>query len=407
MRTRPPIIVSLCVAVLILLSRTVSSVALAQTPPTKTPFGQLPTKTTIPNALPTKPPVATSTVSVPTNTPSVLPTKTPFPTLTPIPTEAAALPTRSSTLASPFTGAPALSATFTPLPLVAGLLTIAGPSPVAPTLTLSADPIPLFTGRAPDQPVATGTLLPVSPVITQVVNLSGIILGLAALGIFLGLAVLRVGRMITREIRIVSLANLRLQYEAERIARHDKAQLRSDTDVLALLAQTILDATGASVPVRLLANGLLLSPPLLAVTGPDQTRYLFSPVAPEQLRALQRGHGLAQFVIGRSGRLQSFPLDALTSTPFIADDLRSALEYLATRYQIQWRPLPPADRWHLYVARPQPARSRLLSRFRSPFKVGQRRSLEAVRGWLTGVTARSAPSTRPAAPPDNSSRPGD
>ena len=110
--------------------------------------------------------------------------------------------------------------------------------------------------------------------------------------------------------------------------------------------------------MRLLANGLLLSPPLLAVTGPDQTRYLFSPIAPEPLRSLQRRHGLAQFVIGRSGRLDSYPLDALTSTPFIADDLRSALEYLATRYQVQWRPLPRADRWYLYVARPQPAHGR-------------------------------------------------
>lgn len=132
--------------------------------------------------------------------------------------------------------------------------------------------------------------------------------------------------------------------------------MRSDSEVIALLAQTILDATGASVPVRLLADGLLFAPPLLAVTAPDHTRYIFSPVAPEQLRAHQRRHPLAQFVISHTGRLESYPLDALTSTPFIADDLRSALEYLATRYQVQRRPLPRTDRWYLYVAHPQPAR---------------------------------------------------
>ncbi len=406
MRAHPPIIASLGLAVLILLSRTVSPTALAQTPPTKTPFGQLPTKTAIPDTLPTKPPAATPTITVPTNTPNVPPTKTPFPTLTPIP--AATLAGSTPPAALPLSGASALSATFTPLPLAAGVPTIDSPSPIAVTPTLSADPMsPPSTDRAPDQSVAAGTLPPMSPVVTQVVNLSGLIFGLVVLGVSIWFGLVQVGRMITREIRTVSLANLRLQYEADRIARQGKVLFRSDADVIALLSQTILDATGASVPVRLLADGLLLSPPLLAVTDPDQTRYLFSPVAPDQLRTLQRRHGLAQFVIGRSGRLASYSLDALTSTPFIADDLRSALEYLATRYQVPRRPLPRSDRWYLYVARSQPDQGRLPSRFRSQFKAGQRRSLEAVRGWLRGGTARSTPPTRSAAPPDNSPQPGD
>ena len=399
MRIHPPLIASLGFAVLILVSRVTGPVALAQTLPTKTPFGSLPTKTALPDTLPTKPPVATPTAVEPTRTPIVPPTKTPFPTITTVPPQTGASPTPPTPAALPLSDASALSATLTPLPLAVVPSSIT-PAPT-PSPTVSAELLPpLSTGRATDQPVAISILQPGSPVVTQVVNLSALILGLAALGIFLGLAVLRVGRMITREIRTVSLANLRLQYEAERVARHDRAQLRSDSEVIALLSQTILDATGASVPVRLLTDGLLLSPPLLAVTGPDQTRYLFSPLAPEQVRALQRRHGLAQFVIGRAGRLQSYPLDALTSTPFIADDLRSALEYLAVRYQVQRRSLPRADRWYLYVARPQPAQGRWLSRFRQRFRANQARSVNTVRRWLSGVTTRSAP-------PDNSSRSGD
>ncbi len=397
MRTRPPIIAILGFAVLILLSRTMSPTALAQTPPTKTPFGPLPTKTAIPNALPTKPPAATSTVVEPTRTPTVPPTKTPFPMLTPSP--AATIAGSTPPAALPLSGASALSATFTPLPLAVVPPAIAGPSLSAPTPTLSTDPVsPLSTDRAPDQSVAAGTLPPVSPVITQVVNLSGLIFGLVVLGVSIWFGLVQVGRMITREIRTVSLANLRLQYEADRIARQGKVLFRSDTDVLRLLEQAILDMTGLTVHLQWLADGLLLSPLILTVTDPNQTRYIFSPVAPDQLRALQRRHGLAQFVIGRAGRLESYPLDALTSTPFIADDLRNALEYLTIRYQVQRRLPPRADRWYLYVARPQPARRKWP---RLPASVTGRLKRLTV-GWRPGFrsTARETPR-------DSSPRPGD
>jgi len=399
MSARPPLIASLGFAVLILLSRTVSSVALAQTPPTKTPFSPLPTKTAIPDTLPTKPAATTPTAVAPTRTPTVLPTKTPFPTQTTVPTESVAGLTPPWPVALPLSGAPALSATATLLPLAVVPSVMVSPSPMAVTSTLSTDPVaPLATDRAPDQLIASGTLPPVSPVITQVVNLSGLILGLVALGVFIWFGLVQVGRMITHEIRTVSLANLRLQYEAERIARQDKVLFRSDTDVLRLLEQAILDATGVSVHLHLLADGLLLSPLILAVTDPNQTRYLFSPVAPDQLRALQRRHRLAQFVIGRAGRLESYPLDALTSTPFIADDLRSALEYLATRYQLQRRPLPRTDRWYLYVVRPQPAHRAWLRRL----EPARSRLKRLTTGWRPGLrlTARETP-------PDSSDKTGD
>jgi hypothetical protein len=53
---------------------------------------------------------------------------------------------------------------------------------------------------------------------------------------------------------------------------------RADSDVLTLLEQAIVDASGESVHVRLLPNGWLSSPPLMAVIDQQQTRYLFSPL---------------------------------------------------------------------------------------------------------------------------------
>jgi len=54
----------------------------------------------------------------------------------------------------------------------------------------------------------------------------------------------RLSRAITAEIHTASLATLRLQHEAERLAHRDKVVFRADTVVLALLEQAILDTSG-------------------------------------------------------------------------------------------------------------------------------------------------------------------
>ena len=171
-------------------------------------------------------------------------------------------------------------------------------------------------------------------------NIGGLILGLVILGLIIWLGLARLSRAITGEIHTTSLATLRLQHEAERLARRDKVAFRADADVLSLLEQAILDASGESVHVRLLPNGWLVSPPMMAVMDQQQTRYIFSPTPPEQVRAVARRQGLAQLLLGQATDLTAYPIDALNSTPFIVDDLSSAFGYVLARHQAPRRPLP-------------------------------------------------------------------
>ena len=131
---------------------------------------------------------------------------------------------------------------------------------------------------------------------------------------------------------------------------------RADADVLALLERSILGASGESAHVRLLPNGWVSSPPLIAVIDQQQTRYHFSPLPPEQVRASARRQGLTQLLLDRATDLTAYPIDALNSTPFIVDDLSAAFGYVLARHQAPRRPLPRTDRWYLYVARPRTSR---------------------------------------------------
>ncbi len=74
---------------------------------------------------------------------------------------------------------------------------------------------------------------------------------------------------------------------------------------------------------------------------------------PDQVQAIARRQGLAQLLLGHVTDLTAYPIDALNSTPFIADDLSGAYGYVLARHQAPRRPLPRTDRWYLYVARPR------------------------------------------------------
>lgn len=332
---------------------------LAQSP-TKTPLPDVPpTKAPLQSEPPTKTPLPTEAAAPPTKTPwpttnaSDAPTVTTRPTTGPTPDTAAVVlttPAPTST-ARPVTST-ALPPTITPI--VAGLSTDAGPTPggFLPTAPVNASSAAVPT---PD---------PAAPLITQAVAIGGTVLGLAVLGLFIWFGLSRLGRSITNEIRTVSLATLRLQHEAERLDRREKVAFRADSDVLVLLEQAILDATGESVHLRLLPNGWLSSPPLLVVVDETRARYLFSPLPPEQVRPLARPNRLAQSLLGEATDLTAYPIDAVTSTPFIADDLTDAFGSVLARHQTRRRPLPRTDRWYLYVARPKTSRwSRWLTRY--------------------------------------------
>ncbi len=275
-----------------------------------------------------------------------------------LPTEAPTVLPRSSATASP-----------TPLP----------PSPVPTRVTAAASSTPVTTAPASLTPTATSSATstpvvssfvlsignsnpPVNvtdstlPILTQAMSIGGFVLGLVILGLFIWIGLARLSRAITTEMRTVSLATLRLQHEAERIERREKVLFRADSDVLTLLEQAILDATSEIVRVRLLPHGWLASPPLMAVIDQAQTRYIFSPTPPDQVQAIARRQGLAQLLLGQATDLTAYPIDALNSTPFIADDLSGAYGYVLARHQAPRRPLPRTDRWYLYLARPKTSR---------------------------------------------------
>ncbi len=331
--------------------------------PTKTPIGPPPTKAPLQTDPPTKTPPPTGVPPTKTPLPTDAPTATPRPTSTPVPT--AHVNAAASTV-SPATS----TATASPVPTVVTVI----PTALPPTITSVVAGLSTDATATPDMASANGPVTgssasvttpdPAAPVITQAINIGGFVLGLAVLGLFIWFGLSRLSHAITTEIRTVSLATLRLQHEAERLDRREKLAFRADSDVLALLEQVILDASGESVQVRLLPNGWLSSPPLLAVVDQTQTRYLFSPLPPDQVKALARRHGLTQFLLGQATDLTAYPIDAVTSTPFIADDLSDAFGSVLARHQTQRRPLPRTDRWYLYIARPKTSRwPRWLTRY--------------------------------------------
>ncbi len=360
MSRRVKLIIGVLSAVVVITLWPARDTVVAQSP-TKTPFGPLPTKAPLQNDPPTKTPLPTDAAAPPTKTP--WPTSTVAPSSTP-------QPNATATPASGGSSSAQASATAPPAPTPVAVTPTAG----VPTLT------PIVAGRAIDAAATPGVSSPIAPVntasaavtvpdpaapiIIQAVNVGGIVLGLAVLGLFIWFGLSRLGRAITTEIRTVSLATLRLQHEAERLARREKVAFRVDSEVLALLEQAILDATGESVRLRFVPNGWLASPPLLAVVDETRVRYLFSPLPPEQVRPLVRPNRLAQFLLGEATDLTAYPIDAVTSTPFIADDLTDAFGSVLARHQTQRRPLPRTDRWYLYSARPKPSRwPRWLARY--------------------------------------------
>ena len=325
--------------------------------PTKTPIGEPPTKPPLVEELPTKTPLPAAASPTPTFTPRPTSTATSTPTLRPSATASSTPVTRSpvptAIVADPgSTPAAAAPASLTPTATSVALEAV---------VTATSTPVvwsPAMAIENVDPPSnVTDTSL---PIITQAVSLGGLVIGLvgglAILGLIIWFGLSRLGRAITNEIHTVSLANLRLQHEAERIDRREKVVFRADSDVLGLLEQAILDASGESVHVRLLPNGWLSSPPMLAVVDAEGTRYLFSPLPPEQVQDSARRHGLTQLLLGSAADLTAYPIDALNSTPFIVDDLSSAFGYVLARYQAPRRPLPRTDRWYLYIARPRTSR---------------------------------------------------
>jgi hypothetical protein len=349
------LLVALSTVVIVISLWTTQANVMAQSP-TKTPIGAPPTKTPLPIEPPTKAPLPTdlpTQTAAPTQAPSLTPIATATATRTPTPRPSATAsptPITRSPMPTAIAGTGSVSATTAPVSITPTATPNAGEAIIVATATPNTSALAATVGNS-DPPAD-----PASPILTQTMNIGGFMLGLVILGLVIWFGLARLGRAITNEIHTVSLANLRLQHEAERIDRREKVTFRADSDVLTLLEQAILDASGECVHVRLLPNGWLSSPSLLAVVDAEQTRYLFSPAAPDQVQDSARRHGLTQLLLGRSTDLTAYPIDALNSTPFIVDDLSAAFNYVLVRYQAPRRPLPRTDRWYLYIARPHTSR---------------------------------------------------
>jgi len=63
-----------------------------------------------------------------------------------------------------------------------------------------------------------------------------------------------------------------------------------------------------------------------------------------QVCASARCQGLTQLLLGQATDLTAYPIDALNSTPFIADDLSAAFGYVLARHQAPRHPLPRTSR---------------------------------------------------------------
>jgi hypothetical protein len=176
-------------------------------------------------------------------------------------------------------------------------------------------------------------------------DLSGIVIGFAALGLIGWLALAAHRRALVRSFEAWALADLRLRHEAQREAR--RFEVAADDQALQLLEQAALDASGARPGLTHLMRdytGLAPVAAIAAFSAGDGRRWVFSPASPDQMQRLERQTRAALF--GRDGRRwQHHVVDALNSSPFIADNLAAVLRYLV---EDSASPLPRAEQWHVY-----------------------------------------------------------
>lgn len=332
--------------------------------PTKAPLSE-PTKAAIDPAPPKteatpKPTPLEVTTAIPAATATVLPATTTTASATPAATATVAVTRLNTVTAQPTRpAAVTTTATLTPVFVQQRPASISTATPQMVVLVSTATLTPtLLTVIAPAGAPPIGNAAATEPPrLPPVIELSGLLLtiggGLAfiALAVWLGLD--RLGQRLLSAYRSGTLADLSLRHEAERVARRDKIAPRDMADVRALLEQALLDALGEAVSVKALRDtDLLIAPPLLAVTGSAGRRFAFSPLPVARINALRRSNAPLAHVLG-AGTLTAYPLDALNSTPFIADDLASAFQFAAAKWQRPRTPLPRTDQWTVYVVTPK------------------------------------------------------
>ncbi|HKZ86622.1 MAG TPA: hypothetical protein VJ793_23570 [Anaerolineae bacterium] len=226
-------------------------------------------------------------------------------------------------------------------------------------------PLRRMEGLATGSTTASSAV-PLAPVtITQsALDLTGIAIGFAALGVLVWLGLLAHQRATTRSFQQWALADLRLRHEAERESR--QFTVSSDDEALAVLEEAALDATGARPFItHLVRQRTTVSPVAVIVafsagdpaerpagreasTGASSARHwVFSPASPDQLKRLEREQlGVLFGKDGRRGIKAHHAVNALNSSPFVTDNLAAVLRYLTADAA---SPLPRAEQWQVYV----------------------------------------------------------
>ncbi len=196
----------------------------------------------------------------------------------------------------------------------------------------------------PDSPTA-----PVN-VTKAVYDFSTLALAVAALGATIFFALERLRRALIGQFSSWALTNIRLNRESLNVARQARVAL---DDPLHFLNQAALDATGENVHLIAISQVLVAPYPAIVVLADDQRRFIFSTVSPETIRRRENWQSAAALLGDNPNRVSAYPLDALNSSLFIADDLGALFAAeTKTRFAGEQPPLPRVQRWFVYVVNP-------------------------------------------------------
>ena len=196
---------------------------------------------------------------------------------------------------------------------------------------------------------------------------------LIALGVGLGVVMafgfLRTARAVSISNRALALLLVRMQRTSERPLTFEPGEPERATDVrvLRLLNQAGLDAVGRSLNIERVLTLNAGDRPAITALGQDG-RAAFMVLTPLEAKAFQRAWRAAPTSSGEvtferaeayaleqlnealaAGHATAYPLDALNSGLFVADDLAAAYTYLAADLPVSARTLPRTARWTLFV----------------------------------------------------------
>lgn len=205
--------------------------------------------------------------------------------------------------------------------------------------------------RRVDEVAPVSSSAPVT--ITQAVyDFSTLALSVAALGATIFIAIERLRRALVTQFNSWALTHIRLSRESLHISRQAQAAL---DDPLRVLNQAVLDATGENVNLIALPQAAQAPYPVIVTLADDRRRFIFTPVAPEIMRRRENRHRAVSLLNVEPGSVATYPLDALNSSLFIADDLAAIYAAELKKRSAGESPvLPRVQRWYLYVA-PSPA----------------------------------------------------